>query len=48
MCENQLKITFRNQLNVRQPQNLTLFQVGRAADTMNVKHTHMVAVAAVA
>ena len=33
---------------MRQPQNLILFQFGRAADTMNIEHTHTVGVAAVA
>ena len=48
ICENQLTIAFRNELNVRQPQNLALFQYDRAADTMNIEHTHIVGVAAMA
>ena len=31
-----------NELHVRQSENLTLFQLGRAADTMNLEHTHTV------
>ena len=46
--ENQLTIAFRNELNVRQPQNLILFQYDRDADTINIEHTHTVGVAAVA
>ena len=45
ICENQLTIAFRNELNVRQPQNLVLFQYDRAADTMNLEHTHTAGVA---
>ena len=45
--EHQLTIAFRNELNVRQPQNLALFQHDRAADTTNIEHTHTVGVAAV-
>ena len=48
ICDNHLIIAFRNELNVRQSQNLTLFQNGRAADTVNMEHTHTVGVAAVA
>ena len=48
ICENQLTIAFRNELNVRQPQNLILFQHGRQADTMNIEHTPTLGVGAVA
>ena len=35
ICENQLRIAFINKLNVRQPQNLILFQLGRAAASVS-------------
>ena len=48
MWKSVLRIAFIIELNVSQPQNLTLFQLGRAAGTINIEHTHTVGVAAVA